>query len=100
MNAVDERVETIEHLDFQQPCEIRIIRQVVFLGIIVPVDIDDICKQPAVCVFLCKGCSDSALACEEHRAAVVARAHVWCSRCGRHGAPAEVYAFEMLRVKS
>jgi len=100
VTAVDVDVESIEHLDFTQACEIRIVRQVVFLGIVVPVGIDDECQQPAVGIFQCKGCADAALTCEEHRQAVLARPHVWCSACGRHGAPGYVYAFEPLRVTS
>ena len=100
MTAVDVDVESIEHLDFDQPCEIRIINAVAFLGIVVPVGQEAACEKPATGLFQCKGCADATLTCDEHREGVLARPHVWCGACGRHGAPGHVYVFELLRVNS
>lgn len=101
MTAVHVEVESIEHLDFATPCEIRIQNVVVIFGFpVLAGPREEPCEHPAVGVLRCQGCGVFQVACERHRDWVLAHRHVQCQSCGWEGAGLTVYAFEPLKVSS
>ncbi len=101
MTGVDVEVESIEHLDFATPCEMRM--QVVYVLFGVPWAKDpreEPCPIPAAGVLRCQGCGVCKLACTRHRDYVLTHPNVVCGGCGREGSGLTVWAFEPLKVSS
>lgn len=100
MTAVDVELESIEHLDFATPCEIRVQTVLQLFGFAFPGPLEAPCEHPAIGVLRCQGCAAFQVCCERHRDYVLTHPHVGCHRCDREGAGLTVYAFEPLKVSS
>jgi len=76
MIAVDERIKSIEHLDFEAPCA--------WVGF----------EETASHFAVCRGCCDTNLICDGHirrlKALDVRGWHIRCSRCPKRGRFVEV----------
>ncbi len=98
---VDLDVESIEHLDFEQQCEVRFMPVLQMFGsLIVLCSMAKRCEEPAVGIIRCNGCGHSGLCCQKHRVSMMGGVHTMCSVCRREGAGVDVYSFEPLRVTS
>lgn len=100
MTAVDVEVESIEHLDFEQGCEMRVQQMIRVLGVWVCGPVSRPCGRPAVGIIRCRSCKVFGLTCEPHRAEALAPRQMVCTSCGAEGPGPEIYAFEPLRVSS
>lgn len=100
MTAVDVDVQSIEHLDFDQACQIRVQPKASLGPVEVRGKISGPCGEPAVGVLRCRGCADPALVCGPHRALIFEGPNVTCMSCARSGLGVEVFSFEPLRVNS
>ena len=98
---VDLDLESIEHLDFDLQCELRLAQVIHLLGfVIVQGHATKRCEEPAVGMIRCRGCAASGWCCETHRAQLTGLATAICSTCRRVGRGVDVYEFEPLRVTS
>ena len=97
---VEERVESVEHLDFAQACQVRVQPKASLGPTEVRGKITGPCGEPAVGVLRCRGCADPALVCDSHRALIFEGPNVTRMSCARSGLGVEVFSFEPLRVNS
>lgn len=93
MEDVD--TESIEHLDFQTPCVVRIGEVRRFLGWKSEV-VEGRCEHPATWVMRCRTCGVVGALCAEHQARIVADPRATCVACETTAAPLDVFSFTPL----
>lgn len=96
MIDVDEQLEVIEHLDFQIPCSIRTAMFLHIAGVALPMEVPNVCPEPAVAIVRCRVCSRAGYICAGHRSRLVAEPRVTCHACDASGAPLLMFEFNPL----
>lgn len=89
--STDEQT-SVDHLDFDVVCQVRVVPMVRILGTILPIGrTSKECGDPAVAFITCRTCGKGAGVCRAHLETVAAAPAVGCPPCGATGPLEDVY---------